>query len=135
MSSTPLKRISPIFQQVLNKQIAKIMDAIDSGNVELAYVCCKTLIDGLDPKDRNRLLEEIVNPVDEQLQKVGNGESTDYYTGLIKASKEEENILYKNIRNVFRHVMGTLHDGGYLQFTRAATPTNVPMSVFAPPTP
>lgn len=113
MSSTP--RITPTFQMVLNKQIGKIMDAIDEGNVELAYVCIKTLIDSLKPADRDDLLKNDVEPIDEQLRKVGSGESIDYYTGLLRASKEQENILYDNIRPLYRKVMTKLHKGRYLE--------------------
>jgi len=113
MSSTP--RITPTFQMVLNKQIGKIMDAIDEGNVELAYVCTKTLIDSLKPEDRDSLLKNDVKLIDDQLQKVGGGESIDYYMGLLRASKEQENILYKNIRPLYRKVMTKLHNGKYLE--------------------
>jgi len=118
MSSKQLKGITPTFQQVLNKEIAKIMDAIDEGNVEQAYVCLKTLIGSLRLEDRDKLKKEMLAPIDAQLSKVGHSEAIDYYTGLLQASKQQENILYRNIRPLYEAVMGTLHEGGYLEVYR-----------------
>jgi len=100
---------------VLNTEIRNVMDAMDEGNVEQAYVCIKTLIDALKPIDRDDLLKNDVEPIDEELRKIGDGESIDYYTGLLRASKDQENILYKNIRPLFRKVMTKLHQGNYLE--------------------
>jgi len=91
------------------------MDALDEGDVEQAYVCLKTLIGCLKPEDRDKLTEEIVDAIDEELKTVGSGDSVDYYTGLLKASKQQENILYRNIRPLFNAVLETLHKGKYLE--------------------
>lgn len=126
MSSKALKWITPTFQQALNKQIAKIMDAIDEGNLVLAYVALKTLIGALKPVDRDRLLMENVAPIDKALRNVGNGRSINFYVGALHSSKIQENILVANIRPLYMEVMGTLHAGGYLEVIRKPTPTNIP---------
>lgn len=115
MSARGTKRITPTFQMVLNTEIRNTMDAIDEGDVAQAYVCLKTLIDCLKPEDREKIKEEMVDPIDEKLETVGRGRNVDYYTGLIKASKHQNNILYRNIRPLFRVVMGALHRGKYLE--------------------
>lgn len=130
MSSKALKWITPTFQQALNKQIAKIMDAIDEGNLVLAYVALKTLIGALKPVDRDRLLRENVAPIDKALRNIGNGRTTSFYVGALNSTKIQENILVANIRPLYMTVMGTLHAGGYLEALKKQTPTNAPMAVF-----
>lgn len=115
MSGRGTKRITPTFQMVLNTEIRNTMDALDAGEVEQAYVCLKTLIDCLKPEDRDKLTKEMVDPIDAQLRRVGNGEAIDYYTGLLQASKQQENILYRNIRPLFKAVLEVLHKGRYLE--------------------
>jgi len=106
------------------------MDAIDEGNLELAFVACHTLIGALKPTDRDKLLREFVQPIKDELERVGNGR-LDFYVGGLGTSKEQYNVLYRNIRPLYEAITETLHLGGYLEAIRKQTPTNAPMEVFA----
>lgn len=114
MSAKSLKWITPTFQKLLNLQLAKIMEAIDEGNFELAFVASHTLIDSLKPEDRDKLLKDYILPVKAMLERVGNGK-LDFYVGGLGASKQQYNILLRNVRPIHKAILTTLHEGGYLE--------------------
>jgi len=114
MSAKPLKWITPIFQQLLNKQVGKIMDAIDEDKLLEAFVASHTLVGALNPSDRDRLLREYILPIKKQLERAGNGR-LDFYVAGVGASNQQREILRRNIRPIYTAIMNTLHEGRYLE--------------------
>jgi len=130
MSVKQLKRVTPTFQAVLNKQIGKAMDAIDEGNLEHAYAVLKTLIDALKPEDSDELLKNEVAHIDALLEKASQSRNPNFYMTLLETSSQQEQVLLQNIRRLFRKIMRILHQGGYLEIHKRPVETNVPDEVF-----
>ena len=107
--------VTPTFQAVLNRQLAKIMDSLDANQPVAAFVTLKTLIGALNPKDRKPLLDNDVAHIENRVRRVLQVESVDLYQTRWRQSKAIRSILRANIFNLFVKVMGILHEGGYLE--------------------
>ena len=118
MSTSKLVRITPIFQALLNREIGKAMDAIDDGNLVLAYTALQTLIDSLKERDSNPLLEHDIAEIDQLLEEASKRGRTNFYMGLLNSSKRKNQVYSKTIRLLYRKVLRVLHKGNYLEIIR-----------------
>ena len=106
--------ITATFQAVLNKQLGKIMDAIDTMHPLFAYSCCKTLVVALSPKDRDKLLKAWIKPLDAEIKKVTSQRGLDLTTQRHGQKKSARDVLSENIYDLFQDIMEVLHKGRYL---------------------
>lgn len=120
-----MRGITPTFQAVLNKQLAKIMDAIDDDQLPYAFRCLKTLTESLAEKDQKALMTEI-DRIERELGASMNMQRMDLY--LLRHTNKQSilQLLRSNVDPLFLKVMKTLHKGNYLVQYRRAVPTNVP---------
>lgn len=107
--------ILPTFQGVLNRQLAKIMDAIDYGYFDQAYSMLKTLIVSLNKQDSKEIMENHVKHIDQQIFNSRRRTSMDDYQTKRTCFQKKQTILNRNLRGLLWHVMGTLHEKGYLE--------------------
>lgn len=110
-----LKGITPLFQAELTKQIGKITDALDDGNLNRAYNCTKTLIVMLNPTDSKQFWTNDVNHIEKKLNKVFKQKSVDSYQALRLQHSGKQKVLQEHVRSLFWKVMTQLHTGGYLE--------------------
>lgn len=134
MSLKRLRGITPTFQAVLNRELAKVMDAIDEGNTFQAYTTLQTLIDSLNPEHTKELRNDIGN-IDKKINAALRLEGSDLYQTRRIRKETAATVTKRNTRTLFRKVMGVLHDKGYLELRSAAIPSNVSMELFEKPTP
>jgi len=113
-----LVAITITFQNVLNLQLKKIMDAIDTGNHQEAYTSLKTLITTLRPEDSDLLIKNDLAHIDGELGRAGSIESVDLVQTGRKRRRGKDMIYRTYVRDLFLKVMRKLHEGGYLEKTR-----------------
>lgn len=107
--------VTPTFQSVLNRQLAKIMDAIDAGNLRAGYGMLKTLIATLNPKDSKKFMENDVAHIDAEIGEALKHKNIDLYQTRRIHVVSVNTILRKHLRTLFWKVMTRLHEGGYLE--------------------
>lgn len=112
-SGTPY--VTPTFAAVLNKQLAKIMDAIDYGHYDSCYSMIKTLIISLNPTDSKELMANDVAHIDKLILASQRQTSMDSYQSKRNYYQKKEEVLRRNLRSLLWKVMQTLHNGGYLE--------------------
>jgi hypothetical protein len=107
--------ITPTFQAVLNKQLAKVTDALDAGNPIDTFIKIRTLILLLNPTDQKELMENDVAHIHAEVDRAMRIESVDLYMTRRKRNSQVRSTLRRHLLELFRKVMAKLHDGGYLE--------------------
>lgn len=107
--------MTPTFQTVLNTEILKIMDALDSRDYDRAYGCLKTLISVLNPLHSKEFIKNDLAHIDSQLAKAQQQKSVDTYQMLRIQHSARQRILREHVRPLFCKVMAKLHEKGYLE--------------------
>ncbi len=107
--------MTPTYQSVLNRQLAKIMDAIDYGDLNTGYGMLKTLICSLNPKDSEHFLENDVKHIDSEIAKIMSRRTIDAYQTKRTQKWHVDNLLRSRMLPLFHQVMVRLHLGGYLE--------------------
>jgi hypothetical protein len=107
--------ITPTFQAVLNSQLKKVTDALDSGAPVDSFIKLRTLIMLLNPKDRKELMENDVAHIHAEVNRAMRTEGVDLYTTRRKRTRQVRSTLRRHLLELFTKVMTKLHDGGYLE--------------------
>lgn len=110
-----LKGITPTYQSVLNKQLGKVTDAIDSGDPVDAFIKLRTLIILLNPKDRDPLLKNEVSHIHERVRQVTRRRKIDVYDQRRTQKANVTSVLRTHILDLYSKTMTVLHEGGYLE--------------------
>lgn len=118
MSIKELKGITPTYQAVLNSQLKKVTDALDSGDVMDSFVKLKTLIGILNPKHRDPLLNNEVAHIQKELNKAVQQRGVDQYQTWLLHGSSTRSVLQRHLWDLFLKVMTQLHEGGYLELTK-----------------
>ncbi len=107
--------ITPTFQAVLNSQLKKVTDALDSGEPINSFIKLRTLIMLLNPKDRKELMENDVAHIHAEVNRAMRTEGVDLYMTRRKRNSQVRSTLRRHLLELFTKVMTKLHDGGYLE--------------------
>jgi len=75
----------------------------------------KTLIISLNKKDSKEIMENHVKHIDQEIFASRARTSMDDYQAKRAQYQKKQVILNRNLRGLLWHVMGVLHDGGYLE--------------------
>mgnify|MGYP001335037510 CR=1 FL=1 len=120
-----LVAVTPTYQAILNLQLKKVADALDAGNPIDGFIKLRTLILLLNPTDQKELMENDVAHIHAEVNHAMKIEGVDLYMTRRKRTSQVKSTLRRHLLELFRKVMVTLHNGGYLEKTR-----NVPQGRF-----
>ena len=126
-----VKQLSPTFQAVLNKQLAKVTDALDVGEPIDAFIKIRTLILLLNPSDKKEFMENDVAHIHAEVNQAMKTEGVDLYMTRRKRTSQVKHTLRKHLLELFSKVMTKLHEGKYLEASRKPVTSNVPPEFFA----
>lgn len=114
--------ITPTFQAVLNSQLKKVTDALDSGSPIDSFIKLRTLIMLLNPKDRKEMMENDVAHIHAEVNRAMRTEGVDLYMTRRKRTVRVRSTLRRHLLELFTKVMTKLHDGGYLERQQKKVP-------------
>lgn len=117
-----VKQLSPTFQAVLSKQLAKVTDALDVGEPIDAFIKIRTLILLLNSNDKKDLLDNHVKHIQKEVDSAMSLESVDLYQTRRKRNVRVRSVLRRRLLGLFDLVMTKLHEGKYLEAQRPGIP-------------